>query len=92
MKYKVRALKVGSLFYYRGGFTSDQEQYKVKEEFPILIYLIQGNGRNILVDTGGGDPENEDMKRGKHAGTIRKKNARTKYCKKQAYVRKKLIR
>ena len=34
-EYKVTPIKVGSLFYYRGGFTSNQEEYKTKEEFPI---------------------------------------------------------
>lgn len=55
--YKIMPIKVGSLFYYRGGFTSNPEEYKTKEEFPILIFLIEGGNRKILVDTGGGEPE-----------------------------------
>ena len=42
MNYIIHSLKVGSIFYYRGGFTSNQEEYTKKEEFPILIFLIQG--------------------------------------------------
>lgn len=64
-EYRITPIKVGSLFYYRGGFTSDPEEYKVKEEFPILIFLIEGNGKKILVDTGGGDPE--EMRKSGHA-------------------------
>lgn len=71
MTYQIYPIKVGSIFYYRGGFTSNPEEYKEKEEFPILIFLLQGNGRNILVDTGGGDPLCEDMQLSEHAQTIR---------------------
>lgn len=71
MTYQIYPIKVGSIFYYRGGFTSNSEEYKEKEEFPILIFLLQGNGRNILVDTGGGDPLCEDMQLSGHAQTIR---------------------
>ena len=56
-EYKIMPIKVGSLFYYRGGFTSNPEEYKTKEEFPILIFLIESGSRKILVDTGGGEPE-----------------------------------
>ena len=31
------------------------EEYKTKEEFPILIFLIESGSRKILVDTGGGN-------------------------------------
>ena len=42
--YTIRPIKVGSISYYRGAFTSNQEQYKEREEFPVLIFLIEGNG------------------------------------------------
>ncbi len=73
-EYKVTPIKVGSLFYYRGGFTSNQEEYKTKEEFPILIFLVEGSTRKILVDTGGGDPE--EMKQYGHALCKREKEER----------------
>lgn len=73
-EYRITPIKTGSLFYYRGGFTSNQEEYKEKEEFPILIFLIEGNGRKILVDTGGGDPE--EMERLGHAPGKREEDER----------------
>lgn len=76
MDYTIQPLKVGSLFYYRGGFTSNQEQYKEKEEFPILVFLIEGGGHKILVDTGGGDPEGEEARLCGHAPGKRKPNER----------------
>ena len=36
--YTIRPIKVGSISYYRGAFTSNQEQYKEREEFPVLIF------------------------------------------------------
>ncbi|HJA91662.1 MAG TPA: hypothetical protein H9717_00825 [Candidatus Eisenbergiella merdipullorum] len=54
MNYKIYPLKVGSFQYYRGAFNSDPEQYKEMEEFPIMIFLLEGNGRKILVDTAQG--------------------------------------
>lgn len=60
--YSIIPLKVGSLLYYRGAFTGKTNQYGEMEDFPILSFLIQGEGKNILVDTGGGDPENPYMK------------------------------
>lgn len=71
MKYTITPLKAGSLFYYRGGFTSNQEEYKSQEEFPVIVFLISGNGEHILVDTGGGDPASEDMIRARHVKSIR---------------------
>lgn len=62
-KYTITPIKVGSILYYRGAFTSNQEQYKEKEWFPVLIFLIEGDGRKILVDTGCGNPEMESMKK-----------------------------
>ena len=69
--YQITPLRVGSLAYYRGAFTSDQEAYKEKELFPILIFLLEGNGRKILVDTGGGEPGSEEMIRCGHAPCVR---------------------
>lgn len=71
MKYTIQPIKVGSLFYYRGGFTSKQDEYKEKEEFPVIVFLISGGGERFLVDTGGGDPDSEDMIRGKHTPSVR---------------------
>ena len=51
-RYTIRPIKVGSISYYRGAFNSNQEQYKEREEFPVLIFLLEGEGRKILVDTG----------------------------------------
>lgn len=59
--YSITPLKVGSLMYYRGAFTSKVSQYGELEDFPILVFLIQGEGKNILVDTGGGDPQDPCM-------------------------------
>lgn len=70
-EYTIRPIRVGTLRYFRGAFTSKQEQYQEREIFPIIIFLIQGNGRNILVDTGGGDPDSAEMKAGKHAQSFR---------------------
>ena len=71
--YTIRPIKVGSISYYRGAFTSNQEKYKEREEFPVLIFLIEGNGRKILVDTGSGDPALESMKVSYHGpGNTRK--------------------
>ena len=41
--YTIRPIKVGSISYYRGAFTSNQEKYHEREEFPVLIFLIEGN-------------------------------------------------
>lgn len=71
--YTIRPVKVGSISYYRGAFTSNQELYKEREEFPILIFLIEGNNRKILVDTGGGDPSEESMKISFHGSGITRK-------------------
>lgn len=60
--YTIKPLKVGKISYYRGAFTSDQEKYKELEDFPVMIFLIEGNGRKILVDTGSGDPALESMR------------------------------
>ena len=73
-RYRITLIKAGSLLYYRGGFTADQEEYKTKEEFPILIFLIEGGGRKILVDTGGGDPG--QMRRYGHAPCRREEEER----------------
>jgi hypothetical protein len=54
--YTIRPLKVGSILYYRGAFSSNQDHYKEREEFPVLIFLIVRRSRKILVDTGCGDP------------------------------------
>ncbi len=59
--YSIIPLKVGSLLYYRGAFTGKADQYAGMENFPIIAFLIQGEGKNILVDTGGGDPEDPNM-------------------------------
>ena len=64
---------MGSISYYRGAFTSNQEKYKEREEFPVLIFLIEGNGRKILVDTGSGDPALESMKVSYHGPGITRK-------------------
>ena len=71
--YTIRPIKVGSISYYRGAFTSNQEKYKEREEFPVLIFLIEGNGRKILVDTGSGDPALESMKVSYHGPGITRK-------------------
>lgn len=72
--YTIRPIKAGSISYYRGAFTSNQEQYKEREEFPVLIFLLEGNNKKILVDTGGGDPSEESMKQSFHGpGITRKK-------------------
>ena len=71
--YTIRPIKVGSISYYRGAFTSNQEQYKEREEFPVLIFLIEGNGRKILMDTGSGDPSLESMKISFHGPGITRK-------------------
>ena len=44
-RYTIRPIKVGSISYYRGAFNSNQEQYKEREEFPVLIFLLEGEGR-----------------------------------------------
>ena len=66
-EYRITPIQVGSLWLYRGAFTSKPDEYRQEEEFPILIFLLEGNGRKILVDTGGGDPESESMKSAGHA-------------------------
>ena len=68
--YTIRPIKVGSISYYRGAFTTNQELYKEREEFPVIIFLIEGNGRKILVDTGGGDPASEAMQISNHGPGI----------------------
>lgn len=60
--YTITPLKVGSLTYYRGAFCNNAELYKETEDFAILSFLIQGNGKKFLVDTGGGDPQWKTMK------------------------------
>ena len=64
--YTIKPIEVGRILYYRGAFTSNQDQYKERDWFPVLVFLIEGNGRKILVDTGCGDPEMESMKRCYH--------------------------
>lgn len=71
--YTIRPIKVGSISYYRGAFSSNQEHYKEREEFPVLIFLIEGEGRKILVDTGSGDPALESMKVSYHGPGITRK-------------------
>ena len=61
--YTIKPIKVGSILYYRGAFNSNQDQYKEKEWFPVLTFLIEGNGHKIMVDTGCGNPAMESMKR-----------------------------
>ncbi len=68
--YTIKPLQVGKISYYRGAFTSDQEKYKEREDFPVLIFLIEGEGRKILVDTGSGDPTLESMKVSYHGPGI----------------------
>lgn len=72
-RYTIRPIKVGSISYYRGAFNSNQEQYKEREEFPVLIFLLEGEGRKILVDTGGGDPEQASMRVSYHGPGITRK-------------------
>ena len=72
-KYTIKPLRVGKISYYRGAFTSNPECYKEKEDFPILVFLIEGNGRKILVDTGGGDPSAESMNISNHGPGIERK-------------------
>lgn len=69
--YTIQPLKVGSIQYYRGAFNSNREQYKEKETFPVIIFLIEGNGKKILVDTGCGDPDTEWMKESFHGPSKR---------------------
>lgn len=69
--YTIRPLKVGSILYYRGVFSSNQEACKEREEFPVIMFLIEGNGEKILVDTGCGDPETESMKVSFHGPSAR---------------------
>ena len=69
--YTIKPLKVGSIMYYRGVFSSNQDHYKEKEEFPVIMFLIEGNGETILVDTGCGDPDTESMKRSYHGESSR---------------------
>lgn len=64
--YTIKPIKVGSILYYRGAFTSNQDEYKEREWFPCIIFLIEGNGHKILMDTGCGDPKLESMKRCYH--------------------------
>ena len=61
--YTIKPIKVGSILYYRGAFNSNQDQYKEKEWFPVLTFLIEGNGHKIMVDTGCGNPAMGSMKR-----------------------------
>lgn len=75
-EYVVTPLHVGDLHFYRGSFTSKQEQFKERELFPILSFLIEGNGRRILVDTGGGDPTVEPMLSAGHAPSLRPEEQR----------------
>ena len=70
-EYRITPIQVGSLWLYRGAFASKPDEYRQEEEFPILIFLLEGNGRKILVDTGGGDPESESMKSAGHAKSRR---------------------
>ena len=72
-EFTIRPLKVGKISYYRGAFNSNQEMYKEREDFPILIFYIEGNGRKILFDTGGGDPATESMKVSYHGPGIERK-------------------
>lgn len=69
--YQITPIQAGSLWLYRGAFTSKSDEYQQLEEFPILIFLIEGNGHKILVDTGGGDPASASMKAGGHARSRR---------------------
>ena len=69
----IRPIKVGKISYYRGAFTSNQEEYKQREDFPVLIFLIEGNGRKILFDTGSGDPKMESMQKSYHGPGIERK-------------------
>lgn len=69
--YQITPIQVGSLWLYRGTFTSKPEEYQEPEEFPILVFLLEGNRHKILVDTGGGDPESQSMKTGSHAHSRR---------------------
>lgn len=69
--YTIKPIKVGSILYYRGAFSSNQDQYKEKEDFPVLIFLIEGNGKKILVDTGCGDPDTDSMKISFHGPSTR---------------------
>lgn len=71
--YTIRPLKVGKISYYRGAFSSNQEHYKEREDFPVLIFLIEGNGRKILMDTGSGDPALESMHISNHGPGIERK-------------------
>lgn len=69
--YTIKPLKVGSILYYRGAFSSNQDQYKEKEEFPVIMFLIEGENEKILVDTGCGDPDTDSMKISYHGPSAR---------------------
>jgi N-acyl homoserine lactone hydrolase len=71
--YTIKPIKVGKISYYRGAFTSNQEEYKAREDFPVLIFLIEGNGRKILFDTGSGDPALKSMHISNHGPGIERK-------------------
>lgn len=59
--FSVTPLQVGTIGMYRGTFTSDPAQMEHLEDFPVLVFLLQGEGRTILVDTGSGDPEDHEL-------------------------------
>lgn len=86
--YTIRPLKVGSILYYRGVFSSNQEACKEREEFPVIMFLIEGNGEKILVDTGCGDPETESMKVSFHGPSARPKKHPILYCVPLGWIRR----
>lgn len=59
--FRVTPLQVGTIGMYRGTFTSDPSQMEELEDFPVLIFLLEGEGRTILVDTGSGDPADPEL-------------------------------
>lgn len=65
-EFTITPIKVGSILYYRGAFSSDRDEYKEKEEFPVIIFLVEDNKNKILIDTGCGNPNNIEMKESYH--------------------------
>lgn len=61
--YTIKPLHLGELAQYEKSMHTYRTDYGEKQDSPFLAYLIQGDGRNILVDTG---PKDMDLVRKNH--------------------------
>ncbi len=56
MTYRITPLRLGTIIRKKSNMIY-QCGSDIQEEFPLIAFLLMGDGRNILVDTGGSEPD-----------------------------------